>query len=213
MKFHGKHFLLVLVIIFISLSCGRANENLVEPTAVPTATATVEKTSTMQEPTQQPTPVLTETMKVDNRIVTEKCIEGIAELGENENISGTIVLHINVDDYIFYNLLLFKPETQEIIEISPLYSDENKILLSHTSVSPDGGYLAYQTRYFVGDESIGNKINIINPENEKITEVNNFSTYFQWLNNDNLLIETAQDKNPLILTEIPSGNQKICIPY
>jgi hypothetical protein len=206
--FSTKSFskLLSLLLILLTLGCKNGSR---ETTPIDMPVAKISPTALIQQPTNIATLTssATTTISSDLNEVQYKCLKIQDQIIQPARIEGTLVL-ANIKDIDLTDLLLLD-----------LNSDEQKILpneyIGLYSVSPEGTFLAYDSFTFEHNQVTSRVIKIIDSGGNLVTSIDWQENWngFEWLNEENLMINYTINGNPLILLSPLKHNQKLIRPY
>jgi hypothetical protein len=200
--------LLSLLSILLAIGCKNSSKEIV-PIYSPVANIT--PTSITQQPHKDLalTPSATAAMPTDLSEIQFNCLKIQNDNIQSINVEGTLALvDIKSIDRMEQNLLLWD-----------LSSGERKILSSpytfRYAVSPNGNFLAFDKAMFEGSKVKSQPIIIIDSDGNPLTTIDDQEGGygFEWLDEENLLINSPVGNNPLILFSPFTHKRKIIEPF
>jgi hypothetical protein len=194
-----KYFLIIIISICFVCCCrfSMIENSMIDSNLITSTSTSKQSISTMGTPT----PLIQATFDfIDHKGECSDYFEN--DLGEF-NLNGTIVfnkeLDLTVSNLVFLNT---KNNIKKVFE---------NIRVFNLTVSPQGNYFAYGKYNFDGEKTKDYEINITNNVGEIIykTDYVDYMLGFDWLNENNLLINYTIEGYPIILYSPANGEQQI----
>lgn len=207
---HFKLFFKSLSLLSILLAIGCMNSSK-EIVPIHSPIANISPTSITQKPHKELTlmPSTTAAIPTDLSEIQFDCLKIRNDSTQLANVEGVLALvEIKDLDRLEQNLLLWD-----------LGSGEQKAISTpgtfRYSVSPGGNFLAFDKAIFEGDHFKSSPVIIIDSDgNPLVTIDEQIGGYgFEWLDEENLLINFPIENNPLILFSPFEHKQKVIDPF